>query len=131
MKKDSSFQNDAIENIWLSQDEACELLDVKVKTLRQNCRDGLFRFKISQVDNKSIYYVLLSSLPEKYQEKYFKIDATITEKDIDNAYSNAPEWAKSKAEKYITLINACKGLSGNPLEDFIIQRPLRKSSFKK
>lgn len=121
MKQGHLSQNNNTENIWLSQNEASTLLGIKVKTLRQNCRDGVFRFKIRQIDNKSIYYVSLSSLPEKYQEIYFKIDTTIPEKDIDNAYSNAPEWAKSKAEKYISIINACKGLSGNPLEEFVIQ----------
>lgn len=121
VNQDSLFQSNNIENIWLSQDEACQLLDVKVKTLRQNCRDGIFQFKVEQIKNKSVYYVLLSSLSEKYQEKHLKLDTTITEKDVDNTYSNAPEWAKSKAEKYITIIKACKGLSGNPLEEFVIR----------
>ena len=118
MKRDNLNHN--IESVWLSQDEACKLLEIKPKTLRQNCRNGLFTFKVKQIDNKSLYSVLLQSLSQKNQDKYFKIKKDISEKDFETSYSDAPEWAKSKAEKYITIIKACRDLSGNPLEEFVI-----------
>lgn len=59
------------DKMWLSQDDASDLLNIRPKTLRKNCRDGLFSFQIKKINNKTVYFVLLKTLPVKYQEKYF------------------------------------------------------------
>lgn len=41
----------------------------------------------------------------------FQIEAQI--------YSNAPSWAKLKADKYLTILNAAVGLKGDRLKEFI------------
>lgn len=105
-------------NIWISQDEASDLLNVKPKTLRKNCRDGLFSFQIKKINNKTIYFVLLKTLPVKYQEKYFNNDL-IDEKIVVNKYSEAPDWAKLQAEKYVIILNQCKDLYGSKLKKFV------------
>lgn len=105
-------------NIWLSQDEACELLDIKPKTLRKNCRDGLFSFQIKKINNKTAYFVLLKTIPIKYQEKYFT-NNVIDENILGNKYSEAPDWAKLQAEKYVIILNQCKDLYGSKLKEFV------------
>lgn len=116
-------------NIWLSQNEACTLLKLKPKTLRQKCRDGSFSFKIQKNNNQTTYCVLLKSLPQKYQDKYFNVDI-IQEKVINQNYSDAPEWAKIQAEKYISVLNSCKYLSGKKLKCFIDDWNNKNPDFK-
>lgn len=105
-------------NIWLSQDEASNLLNIAVPTLRKTCSRGLFSFKIKKINNKTVYFVLLNSLPLKYQDKYFNKDE-INEVCITNKYSESPEWAKLQAEKYVLILQQCKDLKGSKLKEFI------------
>lgn len=105
-------------NIWLTQEEVSKLLHVTVKTLRKNCRDGLFSFQIKKINNKTVYFILLKSLPTICQDKYFNLDV-IDEKSIDNKYSEAPDWAKIQAEKYVIILNQCKDLYGSKLKEFV------------
>ena len=105
-------------NIWLTQEEVSKLLHVTVKTLRKNCRDGLFSFQIKKINNKTVYLVLLKTIPVKYQEKYFNNDV-IDENILDNKYSEAPDWAKLQAEKYVLILNQCKNLYGSKLKEFV------------
>ena len=52
-------------------------------------------------------------MPDFAQDKYLKEDV------INTKYSEAPDWAKAQAEKYLPIINASKGLRGEALKDFI------------
>ena len=105
-------------NIWISQEEASTLLYINVQTLRKNCRKGLFSFQVKKINKKTVYYVLLNSLPVKYQEKYFSNDV-VDESTINNTYSESPDWAKLQAEKYLMILNQCKNLYGSKLKEFI------------
>lgn len=106
------------QNIWIPQNEASILLCINVQTLRKNCRKGLFSFQIKKINNKIVYYVLLNSLPLKYQDKYFSKDV-INENIIINQYSESPDWAKLQAEKYILILSQCKDYYGNKLKEFV------------
>lgn len=106
------------QNIWISQEEASVLLCINIQTLRKNCRKGLFSFQIKKVNNKVVYYVLLSSLPIKYQDKYF--NKNIIDKDAAiNKYSESPDWAKLQAEKYVLILSQCKDCYGSKLKEFV------------
>lgn len=105
-------------NIWISQEEACALLCINIQTLRKNCRKGLFSFQIKKVENKVLYFVLLNSLPVKYQNKYLSKDKIESSSFINN-YSDAPDWAKLQAEKYILILNQSKDLYGSKLKKFV------------
>lgn len=107
------------QNTWISQEEASALLCINIQTLRKNCRKGLFSFQIKKVNNKTVYYVLLNSLPVKYQDKYFHKDVIDNKNEITNKYSESPEWAKLQAEKYVIILNQCKNLYGSKLKEFI------------
>jgi len=105
--------------VWLSEKEAGSLLNITVKTLRKNCRDGLISFQIKKIENRTVYYILLNSLPIKYQEKYLNNDV-FDKNIIDNKYSESPDWAKFQAEKYIMILNQCKNLYGSQLKEFVL-----------
>jgi len=99
---------------WLPIEEACRLMNLKEKTLKDKCRNGEFIYKITQYKKKVFYYIKLDSLPEKYINKYFYgINHT------DLCYSEAPDWAKKQAEKYIQILSETEDLKGRQLEEYI------------
>ena len=100
-------------NIWLDIEKVSELIGLSVQTIKRHCRQGEFIYKIVKRGKSANYSILLKSLPEYAQEKYIGND------NIDLNYSDAPNWSKQQAEKYITIINETKGLKGEELKKFI------------
>lgn len=114
---------------WLSEDEACNILLIKPKTLKDRCRCGEYIHKIIKVGKRLTYYIHIDSLPEELKEQNLSKD-----QDIESeSYTNAPQWAKLQADKYIRIIKESKYLKGNALERFIlnwnIQNPEYKTSY--
>ncbi|MDD3012355.1 MAG: hypothetical protein PHC34_01465 [Candidatus Gastranaerophilales bacterium] len=95
-------------NIWITEDEASDLVGIKPETLRKNCSSGKYIFKVSKRKNKHIYKILLSSLPAEIQDKYSNINNDLAEGLM--AYNSAPDWVKRQADKYILIIRACDSL---------------------
>lgn len=100
-------------NIWLDIEKSAEILGLSIQTLKKQCRRGYYTFKIIRRGKRTHYFLLLKSLPDFAQDKYLKEDV------INTKYSEAPDWAKAQAEKYLPIINASKGLRGEALKDFI------------
>lgn len=85
--------------IWLTIEEVCSLCNEKFETVRRKCKSGTLQSTYIKEGKFKKYSILLNSLPEKYQKKYFENQATsvVVEKQIDfdvNAYTNAPAWSK-------------------------------------
>lgn len=118
-------------NIWISEDEASDLLGIKPETLRKNCSSGKYIFKISKQKKKLVYKVLLSSLPIEIQDKYSKVNDGLAEGLM--AYNSAPDWIRKQADKYILILRSCECFKGQELKDFIdnwnIQNPELKTSY--
>ncbi len=102
---------------WLNEEEACHILNIKSKTLRQKCSKGEFRFKIEQSGSKHLYYINISSLTDNIQKEYLKKFKDFQYKQ--DCYSEAPVWSKIQADKYINILNACENLTGKSLIDFV------------
>lgn len=122
--------NEINENIpqWLNEEEACCILNIKPKTLRQKCSKGEFCFKIEQSGTKHLYYINVSSLTDNIQKEYLK-----KFKDFrynQDSYSDAPVWAKVQADKYINILNACENLTGKSLIDFVANGIVTIRAFK-
>lgn len=115
-------------NIWITEDEASNLLGIKPETLRKNCSSGKYIFKISKRKNRHIYKILLSSLPVEIQDKYSNTNNNLAEGLM--AYNSAPDWVKRQADKYILIIRASEGLKGLELKDFIDNWNLQNPEFK-
>ena len=96
-------------NIWLTIDEVCDLSGDKKETIRRKCKSGQVVAKFEKTGKTKNYYILLSSLSQKAQNKYFSTQPEnifISENKMTesmNKYSDAPAWAKRNAEKYLEL----------------------------
>lgn len=100
-------------NIWIDIKTAAGVIGLSEQTLKKQCRAGKFVFKIVKRGKYANYFVLLKSLPIFAQDKYFG------EKFSDIQYSEAPNWAKQQAEKYLEILENSDGLKGNDLKQFI------------
>ena len=100
-------------NIWIDIDKASEMIGLSSQTLKRKCRKGEFVFKIVKKGKVAHYFVLLKSMPEFAQDKYFGDTA------VDLKYSEVPSWAKLQAEKYVRILDASVGLKGKELKEFI------------
>lgn len=54
---DSSIQKKMNNPVWISIDEACKLLNLKEKTIKEKCRNAEFSYKIEKLNCKSTYFV--------------------------------------------------------------------------
>lgn len=99
---------------WLTLDIVCSVLNLKSKTVKEKCRNGSFVYKVVQKNRKNYYYIKFESLPEKIQKRYLGEETKIT-----TAYADAPEWAKTQADKYFSIIKDSEPLKGKKLVSFI------------
>ena len=100
-------------NIWIDIEKASETIGLSCQTLKRKCRKGEFVFKIVKKGKVAHYFVLLKSMPDFAQDKYFGDTA------VDLKYSEVPSWAKLQAEKYVRILDASAGLKGKELKAFI------------
>ncbi len=100
-------------NIWIDIKTAAGIIGLSEQTLKKQCRAGKFVFKIVKKGKCANYFILLKSLPDFVQDKYF--GETLS----DIKYSEAPNWAKQQAEKYLEILENSGGLKGNDLKQFI------------
>ena len=99
---------------WLTLDNICSALNLKPKTVKEKCRNGAFIYKVVQKNRKNYYYIKFESLPLTIQKRILKEDINVT-----TSYSEAPEWAKSQADKYLSIIKDAENLRGKELKTFI------------
>lgn len=90
-------------NIWIDIKTAAGIIGLSEQTLKKQCRAGKFVFKIVKRGKYANYFVLLKSLPIFAQDKYF--GETLS----DIKYSEAPNWAKQQAEKYLQILENSDG----------------------
>ena len=117
------------EEIWLSANETAELLNITKKSLHSRRKKNLYKTKQVRANGGLQYVFLLSSLPESaqlaYAEKHLKLavgdsEEIHTDRSLDmELYSNAPDYSKEKADKYINILKACDGLKGSELRAFV------------
>ena len=100
-------------NIWINIQEASRALGLSEQTLKRQCRRGEFVFKIVKKGKHANYFIMLKSMPDFAQDKY------LGETEFEAKYSEAPNWAKQQAEKYLQILENSKGLKGNDLKEFI------------
>lgn len=100
-------------NIWINIQEASRALGLSEQTLKRQCRRGEFVFKIVKKGKHANYFIMLKSMPDFAQDKY------LGKTEFEAKYSEAPNWAKQQAEKYLQILENSKGLKGNDLKEFI------------
>lgn len=95
---------------WISVQEACNLLNVKEKTIKNRCYKGDFIYKIEAKDNIKQIFIRYSSL---------SISKKINNGSDNKKYSEAPLWSRIQADKYIDVIKKSLCLRGRALKLFI------------
>lgn len=91
-------------NIWIDIKTAVDIIGLSEQTLKKQCRAGKFVFIIVKKGKCANYFILLKSLPDFTQDKYFG------ENFSNIKYSEAPNWAKQQAEKYLEILENSDGL---------------------
>ena len=110
---------------WISIQEACNLLNLKEKTVKDYCRNGKINYKI-EIENRTFKYsIRFDSLPNFAKFKVISEPA-----ENQSKYSEAPEWAKIQARKYMRLIHITKDLKGKSLKEFILNWNLEHPNYK-
>lgn len=101
---------------WIDIETVASLYAVTAKTIRQKCCEKVFEYRIIKDGKKSVYQIAFDSLPQHIQNNYLVENTN----EIENTkYSDAPEWAKLQAEKYIEILELSKDLKGKELKEFI------------
>lgn len=99
---------------WISEEEACELMQITRKVLRRKCHKKELIYTTFKIKNKNRYNINIKSIPAIYFERLI-----ISKADTNSDYSNAPDWAKSQANKYSSILHESKNLSGHELFNFV------------
>ena len=119
--------NNKDSDIWISVNEVAELKGVSVRAIQKTIKKYLT--KLTPGNGGQQYRIQLSSLPITAQQKYFEsrgitfvpelsedeINATV---DMES-YTNAPVYARKKADKYMSILKATEGLKGTALRNYI------------
>ena len=97
-------------NEWIDINDACKILNLSVKTVKEHCRDGKLVYKIVINKKRRYYYISSQSILEQF----------ITNKtETSLKYSNVPNWAKQQAQKYLPILKEADRLKGKELKEFI------------
>lgn len=115
MKQASNNLN--IEKQWLSEEEACELMNISQKWLRNLCYEKKLHYRVSSKNRRNIYKIDSGSIPEFYKKHNFELQNYVD--GNENIYSESPAWAKVQVEKYMTILSESNGLKGTALFQFV------------
>ena len=99
---------------WISLEEACKILNLREKTLKNRCYNGQLNYKIERKNNRNQYFIRFESL-----NQYSKKVVLGNNYDEMQSYSDAPKWAKIQADKYAYILRSCHNLHGYELFDFV------------
>jgi putative transposase len=121
-----STQNDT----WLTVREVAGLTGLPSRTVLYHCKSGRYDARLVKGAGGKQYQINLSSLPPETRAKYFSSKFQSQDNELLNCdeteveaelYARAPEWARKRADKYLTLFRATEGLKGSALRNFLIQ----------
>ena len=91
---------------WVDLKKLAKILKCKTETLRRGCVSGRYTCRFEKSGKFKNYEILLSSLPARYLKLFNDFinpeEPSYTFNSAD--YSDAPEWARKQADKYLELI---------------------------
>ena len=94
---------------WVDINKLAEILGFNVETLRRSCANNKYINRFKKSGKYKHYEIDITSLPKNYLNKYNKY----FEKDNNlqfnsDEYSNAQEWQRKQADKYLELLSLYK-----------------------
>ncbi len=115
--------------VWISVQEGGILLGITARVVRKNIKKGKYTTKKVHGNGGIQYRILLSSLPEPAQKKYWKEKLSIdkpepqehmaigeTELEI---YSRQPAWAREFHDRWNSILTETEGMSRTELDIYI------------
>ena len=107
---------------WVDLQELARILKCKTETLRRGCVSGRYTCRFSKSGKFKNYEILLSSLPARYLKAFNDFNSPkAKEINIESSeYSDAPEWARKQADKYLELLGLTKGYTRSKIENFLV-----------
>ncbi len=141
---------------YVSALQASALLGISKRWMNQRLTKGEFAFELRPDNGGETRFVFVDSLPPEAQKKYYESliprdaplpltrasgpaapnadSATDEDREADTkAYVAAPAWARKPVDKYLPVLQASEGLTGNTLCAFIETwnkaHPEKKTSF--
>jgi putative transposase len=108
-------------DIYISADDTMHAANITAKELDRLRTGHLIGYRITAGVGHSYEY-RLSDLSLEARQRYWAVTSkstfTLIEGDAE-IYATAPEYARKKADKYIAILNACKGINGTELKEFV------------
>lgn len=118
---------------WVDINKLSDILGVLKETLRRNCLTNKYVYRVQKTGKFKHYQILITSLSQAHQEKYIN-ELEPKNNDIDfEIYTNAPEWARKQADKYMNLFELTVGMNFKQIKEFInnwnLKYPENKTSY--
>lgn len=99
-------------NEWIDINDACKILNLSLKTVKEHCKIGKLVFKVIVNKKYKNYFISSKSILEKFE---------VNKNNSRINYSDVPSWAKIQAQKYLPIIKKSINLKGQNLKNFIIE----------
>ena len=101
---------------WVDINKLAEILGFNVETLRRSCANNKYINRFKKSGKYKHYEIDITSLPENYLNKYNKYFEKNNNLQLNSEeYSNAQEWQRKQADKYLELFTLTEGLSHNKI----------------
>ncbi|MBR6127851.1 hypothetical protein IKQ21_09220, partial [bacterium] len=106
---------------WVDINKLAEILGFNVETLRRSCANNKYINRFKKSGKYKHYEIDITSLPKNYlnkYNKYFEKDNNYLQFNSDE-YSNAQEWQRKQADKYLELLSLTEGMTHTKIEQFV------------
>lgn len=105
---------------WVDIKKLAEILGFNVETLRRKCANNLYINRFVKSGKYKNYEIDITSLPDKYIKKFNQYLNKDNNLQLNSdAYSNAQEWQRKQADKYLKLFSLTDGMSYNEIVEFL------------
>lgn len=123
-KKSIAIRGSMQNSEWVDIKILADVLGFKTETLRRGCAANKYVCRYKKSGKYKLYEILISSLPSAYFKKYNNL-VNSKKQDLQfintnsQEYSNAQEWQRKQADKYLQLFSLTEGMSHNKTVEFL------------
>ncbi len=100
--------------VWISLEDACKVMNLSAKTIKDYCKTSKLDFKVEKQSKKLNYSIYFASLPQYAKNRFLGVTNS-----TNINYSDAPQWAKIQAHRYIKLMRATADLKGRAVVEYL------------
>lgn len=105
---------------WVDIKKLAEILGFNVETLRRGCANNKYINRFVKSGKYKNYEIDITSLPDKYIKKFNQYLNKDNHLQLNSdAYSNAQEWQRKQADKYLELFTLTEGMNHRKTVEFL------------